>query len=282
MALTPIVELGVAEAYQVLLEHFGATGLPPLDAIENEDWGRDYLLSRLVEYPASALAEAGLCAREAESDAATDLPTVPAEHTAPNSDEPPADLVKPAEFREQRRLTLIEQREIEARIVGPLIRAFAADLGTERTLAIVRAVISQLARDSGADLARALGECTLEAFSRSLDRWRQNGALEIDVLEQSPARLDFNVTRCRYAEMYRAMGLGDLGASLSCQRDYSLAQGFNPGIQLTRTQTIMEGAPHCDFRFRLAQTDATKSGDSKREDGPPQVETGVAGTMHSP
>jgi hypothetical protein len=282
MALTPIVELGVAEAYQVLIEHFGATGLPPLDAIENEDWGRDYLLSRLLEYPASALAEAGLCPREVESDAATDLATVPADHTAPKSDEPPADLAKPAEFREQPRLTLIEQREIEARIVGPLIRAFAADLGTQRTLAIVREVISQLARDSGADLARALGECTLEVFSRSLDRWRQNGALEIDVLEQSPERLEFNVTRCRYAEMYRALGLGDLGASLSCQRDYSLAQGFNPDIQLTRTQTIMEGAPHCDFRFRLAQTGATKSGDSKRGDRPPQLETGVAGKTHSP
>ena len=29
MALTPIVELGVAEAYTILTEHFGVTGLPP-------------------------------------------------------------------------------------------------------------------------------------------------------------------------------------------------------------------------------------------------------------
>ncbi len=35
-------------------------------------------------------------------------------------------------------------------------------------------------------------------------------------------------------------------------RDYTLAQGFNPAIELTRTQTIMEGAPFCDFRFRLS------------------------------
>jgi hypothetical protein len=74
----------------------------------------------------------------------------------------------------------------------------------------------------------------------------------MDVLEQSPERLSFNVTRCRYAEMYRALGLADLGASLSCQRDFALAQGFNPAIELTRTQTIMGGAPFCDFRFRLA------------------------------
>ena len=60
MALTPIVELGVAEAYALLTERFGQSDLPPLDAIENEDWGRDFLLGRFLELPADALAAAGL------------------------------------------------------------------------------------------------------------------------------------------------------------------------------------------------------------------------------
>jgi hypothetical protein len=60
MALTPIVELGVSEAYEVLTERFGVTDLPPLESIENEDWGRDYLLSRFLQLPRPALAEAGL------------------------------------------------------------------------------------------------------------------------------------------------------------------------------------------------------------------------------
>ncbi len=153
------------------------------------------------------------------------------------------------------KLPLIEQREIEARIVGPLVRAFAAELGQDRALAIVGQVIRELARQSGGELAQILGERTLDAFAQTLDRWRENGALEIEVLEQTPEKLSFNVTRCRFAEMYRALGLADMGASLSCQRDYALAQGFNPAIHLDRTQTIMEGAEYCDFRFQLgAQT----------------------------
>ena len=60
MALTPVVELGVDEAYELLTTRFGVTDLPPLDAIENEDWGRDMLLSRFESIPAEALAEAGL------------------------------------------------------------------------------------------------------------------------------------------------------------------------------------------------------------------------------
>lgn len=56
----PIVELGVDEAYRILLAR-GVSDLPPLDAIENEDWGRDHLLSRFEEIPADELADLGLC-----------------------------------------------------------------------------------------------------------------------------------------------------------------------------------------------------------------------------
>ena len=60
MALTPIVELGVDEAYAILTGRFGVTDLPPLEAIENEDWGRDLLLGRFLEIPVEALAAAGI------------------------------------------------------------------------------------------------------------------------------------------------------------------------------------------------------------------------------
>jgi hypothetical protein len=60
MALMPITDLGVAEAYEILTVRFGLTDLPPLDAIENEDWGRDFLLSRFLDVSDEVLAEAGL------------------------------------------------------------------------------------------------------------------------------------------------------------------------------------------------------------------------------
>jgi hypothetical protein len=146
--------------------------------------------------------------------------------------------------------TLLERREIEARIVGPLIRGFIEVMGRDAALEVVRRVIGDLARQGGADLASRLGDASLSAFAQALDLWREGGALEIDVLEQTAERLSFNVTRCRYAELYRDLGLADLGGSLSCQRDFALIEGFNPDVELERTQTIMEGAPYCDFRFR--------------------------------
>jgi len=59
MTPKPVVELGVAEAYAILAARPGAS-LPPLEAVENEDWGRDFLLSRFEEIPAAELAALGL------------------------------------------------------------------------------------------------------------------------------------------------------------------------------------------------------------------------------
>jgi hypothetical protein len=148
------------------------------------------------------------------------------------------------------RLTILERREIEARILGPVIRGFQEEFGSEKTLEIVRRVITELAKEGGTEMARSVGEASLTAFAACLDRWKAGGALEIDVIEQNEERFSYNVTRCRYAELYRALGLADLGSSLSCQRDFALVEGFNPSISLTRTQTIMQGAAFCDFRYR--------------------------------
>ncbi len=68
MGLIPIVELGVAEAYDLLVGRLGLPDLPPLDAIENEDWGRDLLLSKFLEFPPEVLALVGVTLDDPQSD----------------------------------------------------------------------------------------------------------------------------------------------------------------------------------------------------------------------
>ena len=144
---------------------------------------------------------------------------------------------------------VLTRREIEARILAPLLEALGNEFGRERVLEIARQTIIEVARQQGAQLAQNTGGNDLEHLAASLDAWKQDDALHIDVLEQSEERFAFNVTRCRYAEMYRLLGIPELGALLSCNRDWALIQGFNPDVRLERTQTIMEGAPFCDFRY---------------------------------
>lgn len=144
---------------------------------------------------------------------------------------------------------LLARRRIEAEIVGPLLARLSEEFDGDRVLELAREAIREISRDQGARLSELLGSDSLEGFVRCLEFWKQDGALEIRMLEQGPTRLFFDVVRCRYAEMYRELGMQDLGATLSCCRDAELAAGFNSNITLERTQTIMQGAAFCDFRF---------------------------------
>jgi hypothetical protein len=147
------------------------------------------------------------------------------------------------------RIGVLTRREVEARILKPVVEALAEEFGRERVLKVLAKTIVQLAHTQGAELAEMMGGNSAAHFNASRQYWTRGGALEIELLEQDDRRLAFNVTRCRYAELYQALGLAELGATLSCNRDFSLIGGFNPEATLERTQTIMEGAAYCDFRY---------------------------------
>lgn len=54
-----IYDLTTEEAYRLVSVYFGHE-LPPLEAVENEDWGRDYVLQHFQQHSAAELAAAGL------------------------------------------------------------------------------------------------------------------------------------------------------------------------------------------------------------------------------
>ena len=153
------------------------------------------------------------------------------------------------------RIGVLARREVEARILAPIIEALAKEFGRDEVIAIVRDTIIGIAQEQGAALAKTMGGNDANHFLDSLQYWTKDNALEIDVLENNQQKLSFNVIRCRYAEMYRALGVPELGAIFSCNRDFALIDGFNETASLTRTQTIMQGADHCNFRYRFEDAD---------------------------
>ena len=153
-------------------------------------------------------------------------------------------------------VTLLEQRQIEANVLVPLIKAFQAEFGVERANAIARKVITDIARKHGEAMAASqTGGNPIEKMASGLSRFSAGGALEVEEVDHSDNTYAFNITHCGYAEFYKKMGVPELGFLLSCSRDFALTEGMSPDLQLTRTQTIMQGANHCDFRFRLKTTE---------------------------
>ena len=143
-------------------------------------------------------------------------------------------------------------REIQAPMVSSLIYGFAREIGFEKAIEIAKNVIRQDAVASGKKSAREYSGNTLAELSKIVKEvWAKDNALTLEMLQENDTALFFDVTHCEYEQMYVRMGIEDIGFILSCNRDISFMEGFNPQIELKRTKTIMEGAECCDFRFSL-------------------------------
>ena len=146
----------------------------------------------------------------------------------------------------------LQLREIQAPIAVYLIKEFAKSVGFDKALEIATAAIQSDAIVAGKAMAEKLDSNTLKDMARLVrEVWSKDDAMTVSFLEETDRNLSFNVTRCGYAELYQKMGILEFGYCLSCSRDEPFIQGFNPRIRLLRTQTIMQRAPFCDFRYVL-------------------------------
>ena len=146
----------------------------------------------------------------------------------------------------------LQRREIQAPLAVCLIREFTNEVGRERAMAAASSAVQKDATQAGRLQAEKYGGNSLSDLLRLVrEVWAEQDALEFTLLEHTGQKLSFNVTRCRYAELYDRLGIKEFGCLLSCKRDAALITGFNPHMQLIHTQTIMQGARFCDFRIML-------------------------------
>ena len=153
------------------------------------------------------------------------------------------------------RIPIIEQAKIQAQVLVPLVKALQAELGEERANELVRKALGDIYRRLGeqwlqAKRSRHLGQIMTSAFAS----FAKDDALDYSVRAQSDNSFEVDVTECQYAQFYKELGEPELGFLLVCSSDFSLAESLGPDIKLMRTQTIMQGASHCDFRYKR-QTD---------------------------
>ena len=145
----------------------------------------------------------------------------------------------------------LTKRKLQAQVIGPIYAEMVEQIGEQRAAAILDAAIRKAAIAEGKYFAeQAGGQTSMANFIKLYEHWTTDGALEMKVLEASDTVFDFDITRCKYAETYKEMGLGKIGHLLSCNRDGTFCQGYDPNITLERKQPIMEGAPCCTFRYR--------------------------------
>jgi len=127
-------------------------------------------------------------------------------------------------------VSIIEQAKIQAQVLVPLVKALQAELGEARANALVRSTLGDLYRRYGEEFARAKNERNLgKVMASAFATYARDDALDYRVLEQSEDAFAMDVTGCRYAEFYRALGEPETRLPLGLQRGFSDRRGFGSG-----------------------------------------------------
>jgi predicted ArsR family transcriptional regulator len=152
------------------------------------------------------------------------------------------------------RLSLLDKTRIQTQVLVPVLRALRSELGQQRADAIVK----QALRGWSKQLFAAVGD---SVDGRPRRKWAAmhtalaeltEREVTVEMRRQDEEALEFDVTHCRFAEFFRALGEPELGALLICETDFDIAAAGGSEVSLTRDQTIMQGAPSCTFRYKFA------------------------------
>jgi hypothetical protein len=137
---------------------------------------------------------------------------------------------------------VLEATKIQARAVIPIVKALEAELGKERAHAIVGRAIA----DNYVTWRDRRG------FEPDTHPGTDDGMgfpVEKTVVENNDDAYGHNITGCAFADYFRSIGEPEIGALMTCGVDFAAEAHMRPGWEFTRTQTRMQGAAHCDFRW---------------------------------
>ncbi|MEL0022086.1 MAG: L-2-amino-thiazoline-4-carboxylic acid hydrolase [Rickettsiales bacterium] len=135
--------------------------------------------------------------------------------------------------------------KIQSRVVIPITRELEKEVGKEKAHAIIGRAIA----------ASYVAYREMKGFEKNshprVEQEVDSGfPVEREVVEDTDESYGYNITGCQFAEYFRAIGEPEIGALMTCGVDYAAEDLIRPGWAFTRTQTRMQGADHCDFRWR--------------------------------
>ena len=150
-------------------------------------------------------------------------------------------------------ISILDEVKIQAQVLVPVLRALRAEMGKEEADRLVLTALRAWRQRVFADVAAATPGSPRDKWAAmtAASTPRIGDAIDVQLLAHEPDRMDFNVTGCRYADFFRALGEPELGAVLLCEADLDVAAAGKPEVEFARTQTLMQGAAYCDFRYRM-------------------------------
>src|ERR1700682_1546255 len=150
--------------------------------------------------------------------------------------------------------SLLDKTRMQAQVLIPVLRALRAELGKDKADAIVKEALRDWSKHLFAAIGDGVEGSPRRKWATIQSAWAEvsEREVEFEILRHDKEGLEIDVTACRFAEFFRALGEPELGSLLICETDFDIASAGEGEVSLDRAQTIMRGAPSCTFRYKFA------------------------------
>jgi hypothetical protein len=152
------------------------------------------------------------------------------------------------------KISLLDKTRIQAQVLVPVLRALRAEVGREKADALVTKALREWSKELFAAVGATIEGSPRRKWAAMQGAYNDVSAKEVtfDILRHDDEALDIDVTSCRFAEFFRALGEPELGSLLVCAGDTDIATAGEGQVSLDRAQTLMQGASSCTFRYKFA------------------------------
>lgn len=143
---------------------------------------------------------------------------------------------------------MLDAVKIQSRVVIPIVKALEQEIGKEKAHRIV-----------GEAIAGAYVEHRERRGyeANSHPRTEMDGGMDFpverEVVTDSDTEYGHDITGCQFADYFRSIGEPEIGALMTCGVDFAAEALIRPDWAFQRTQTRMQGASHCHFRWRKGE-----------------------------
>jgi hypothetical protein len=142
---------------------------------------------------------------------------------------------------------ILDAIKIQAKVVIPIVKALETELGKARAHQIVGDAIA----GAYVDYRQRRG---FEAdIHPGVEVDGPSFPVQKTVVENTDNIYGHDITDCAFAEYFNTIGEPEIGTLMTCGVDYAAEALMRPTWAFERTQTRMQGAPHCDFRWHKRQ-----------------------------
>jgi hypothetical protein len=150
-------------------------------------------------------------------------------------------------------ISIMDELKFEVGVLVPVLKELRKEFGEERVNRIALEALRERMREFYRRFAETLPGSPREKYETlgKINGPRIGNDVDFQPIKSEPGLQEVNITGCRFADYMRKIGEPELGHALLCYGDDCIAAVAWPEIKFTRTQTIMEGANYCDFRYKI-------------------------------